>query len=284
MKMKKAIIFLSFLTLPFLGQSQHFELGILAGASNYMGDLAPSNFWTSFGETHASVGVFGRYNINNWVAVKGNFQYGRISAHDSNSKDIGRLRRNLSFQSDIMEFGIQGEINILGYQPYNLERVISPYVFVGIAMFKFNPKAEYQNEWYDLQPLGTEGQGQNGVAKYSLTQFAVPVGFGLKYAINDMWNIGLEFGMRKTFTDYLDDVSGNYPDLSTLDGIAAELSWRGDEYDPDANPPSTDWVRGDSGDKDWYLIGGVFISYNFLDNGLVGSRGRSRRKSGCPTF
>ncbi|MFK8101416.1 MAG: DUF6089 family protein [Saprospiraceae bacterium] len=271
--------------LPFFATAQHFEVGIMGGVSNYQGDLAPASLRGSFGNTHASFGGFLRYNINNYFATKINANYGKISGDDSKSDDNGRKARNLSFRSNLFEVGLHVEFNILGYQPYNLERVFSPYIFGGIALVNFKPQAELEGEWYDLQPLGTEGQGLPEYPEkkpYKLTEFSLPVGFGLKYALNDAWNIGLEIGVRKTFTDYLDDVSGTYPDAGTLletkGEVAAALSNRTEEVKRAGD------LRGDAGDDDWYFMGGLTISYNFLDNGLVGSRNRSRGRSGCPTF
>ena len=66
--------------------------------------------------------------------------------------------------------------------------------------------------------------------------------------------------------------------------LAAELSWGGDSINPDSTPPSEGSGRGDSTDLDWYIISGISVSYNFTDNGLVGSRGRNKRRKGCPTF
>jgi hypothetical protein len=37
---------------------------------------------------------------------------------------------------------------------------------------------------------------------------AIPFGGGVKYVLNPKWYLSLEFGMRKTFFDYLDNVSG----------------------------------------------------------------------------
>ena len=281
----KKLLALLLCCLPFMASAQHFEVGLMGGISNYQGDLAPGSLRASFGNTHAAFGGFLRYNINNYFAVKLSANFGKISGDDADSDDNGRKARNLSFKSNIMEFGLNIEYNILGYQPYNLERVFSPYLFAGIALFNFNPKAKLDDKWYELQALGTEGQGLPEYPEkkvYKLTEFSIPVGIGLKYALNDTWNIGLEFGVRKTFTDYLDDVSGTYPDagilLETKGETASALSNRS-EIIKNAGD-----IRGDAGDDDWYFIGGLTISYNFIDNGLVGSRNRSRGKSGCPTF
>ncbi len=278
------------LSIP-LTMNAQMEVGATVGASNYMGDLAPSGLWTSLGQMHFSAGVFARYNIGKWVSAKGYFNYGKVSADDTTGNaSNSREERNLSFRSNIFEFGLNAEFNILGYQPYNLERTFSPYVFLGVAGFKFNPQADYDGGWVNLQPLGTEGQGMAGnPAKYKTFQLSIPIGLGLKYAINDKWNLGLEIGFRKTFTDYLDDVSGNYPDLAALASangeLAAELSWRGDEVSDEITAPIAGDKRGNSSDLDWYIMSGIFISYNFTDNGLVGSRNRLRgRKKGCPSF
>ncbi len=274
----KRILLLMFFITPLLVSSQGFEVGVMAGVSSYQGDLAPSNLKTSLGKFHAAFGAFGRYNINKYFTAKLGINYGTISGDDAKE---GR-KRNLSFRSNLLEFAVTGEWNILGYQPYALERVFTPYLFVGIGLFHYNPRAQYDGEWVELQPLGTEGQGMTGFpAKYSLVEIAVPFGGGLKYAINDQWNVGIEFGFRKTFTDYLDDVSEDYVDEEQLIAgngeLAAALANRSGE------PIQGGTRRGNDSISDWYLISGISVSYNFLDNGLVGSRSKGRRKQGCPT-
>ncbi|MGK0387539.1 MAG: opacity protein-like surface antigen [Maribacter sp.] len=282
----KKLFYIFLLILPY-SLSAQIEAGVQVGVSNYLGDLAPSSLWTSLGETNFSAGVFARYNTGKWISIKAGFNYAKISAADSNgSPTVFKEKRNLSFRSNIYEIAVTGEFNILGYQPYNLERVFSPYIFVGIAGYKFNPQTQYEGGWVKLQPLGTEGQGMDGKpAAYKTVQISIPFGAGLKYAINDKWNLGLEIGFRKTFTDYLDDVSGTYVDLAALAAangdLAAELSWRGDEISVDAIPPEDGTGRGNIKNKDWYLISVISVSYNFSDNGLVGGRGRLKRKKGC---
>ncbi len=270
-------------------QAQYFEAGVLIGASNYMGDLSNNSSKVYFGETKGALGVFGRYNIFEMLSLRASFNYGAIKGTDANSDNESIRRRNLSFKSNLYEFGITAEVNLPGYQPYALSRPFSPFLFGGIAFTSFNPKAYYNGEWYELQPLGTEGQGiPNFESPYSKLAVSVPFGIGFKYAINDTWNVGLECGARFALTDYLDDVGGIYADYNTLLGgngeIAAALGNRTGEYlgtEPVNVPTGT--KRGDNKNSDWYFIAGVTVSYNFMDNGLVGSRGRSKRKSGCRT-
>ncbi|HLK96541.1 MAG TPA: DUF6089 family protein, partial [Hymenobacter sp.] len=82
--------------------------------------------------------------------------------------------------------------------------------------------------WVRLQPLRTEGQGQPGRDKpYSLVTVAIPVGFGVRYKLNELFNVGAEIGYRYTFTDHLDDVgAGGYSDPATRDGLAGKLADR----------------------------------------------------------
>ena len=126
-------------------------------------------------------------------------------------------------------------------------------------------------------------------AKYNLSDFAIPFGIGVKYALTDKINLGLELGARWTMTDYLDDVSGTYvtyPDLLANNGeLAAALGNRTGELMENNEPVvvETGTQRGDLKDQDWYFILGLTVTYNFMDNGLMGSRGRSRNKAGCKT-
>jgi len=278
--MKKLLLFFIAIS-PFFLSAQHFEVGANLGISYYEGDLTVSTVGGRLDQLNFGGGGFLRYNINNYVAARASVNYGRLSGEDG----AERSERNLNFSSNVLEFALTGEFNILGFQPYNLEKVFSPFVFGGIAIFRFNPSTVYQGQSIDLQPLGTEGQGLVAFPdrkQYNLTQFAIPLGAGIKYALNDAWNVGLEGGIRITFTDYIDDVSLTYPGREILlesgGEIAADLS------DRSLNGRQAGDGRGNAGVNDYYFFAGVTISYNFLDNGLVGNRGRRRSKSGCPTF
>ncbi len=265
------------------------EAGISVGLSTYQGDLAPNSISGSFSQLHFSGGVFGRYNVNNFVAAKLSLNYGKLSAADANSASESQQMRNLSFRSNVFEGALTAEFNILGYQPYNYERTFSPYIFAGVSFFNFKPEAFYDNEWVALQPLGTEGQGLDGNPdQYKLFEIAIPVGIGVKYALNDQWNVGLEVGLRKTFTDYIDDVSGLYGDKAAIAAaygdVAAALNDRAGEVSNEPVVRTATSQRGNAEKDDSFIISGIFISYNFADNGLVGGRRKSKRKTGCPTF
>jgi hypothetical protein len=251
--------------------AQHSEIGINAGAAFYRGDLTHT-FPGTIKEAHPAFGLFIRSNPSDYISYKLMFNYASIAGRDKHAIEDDLLKRDLSFRSNIFELGLQLEYNIGGYQPYALSSPAAPYIFLGISAFKFNPQTRYQNDWVSLRPLLTEG------IKYSTFSMAIPFGVGYKYALNDHWNIGAELGFRPTFTDYLDDVSKTYLSKSELMAnggqVAADL---GNKIDA-----PNGLKRGNNSGLDWYHILNISISYNFLDNGLVGVRGRlKRRGAGC---
>lgn len=289
--MKKVLLILLILNVFLLRQSAtaQLEAGVSVGLSTYQGDLAPNSIGGSLSQLHFSGGIFGRYNFNNFISAKVSLNYAKLSAEDANAASEAQQARNLSFRSNIFEGSVTAEFNILGYQPYNFERTFSPYIFAGVSYFRFNPEAFFDNEWVELQPLGTEGQGLEGFEEeYRLFQIAIPVGVGVKYALNDQWNIGLEVGLRKTFTDYIDDVSGLFGDNAVITAgngeLAGLLNDRAGEITNEPPVRTATSQRGNADKDDSYIIGAVFISFNFADNGLVGGRSKSRKKTGCPTF
>ena len=275
MKMKKLPALLIVLAcLPFAVTAQNWEVGIFVGGSNYSGDLSPTPI--VFDETNPAFGGLIRYNIQPYLTFKGNVYYGKISGTDENAQTEQNRRRNLSFRSNVLDIGGQFEVNILGFEPGNYERKFSPYAFAGLSVFKFDPEAYFNDEWVRLQPLGTEGQGTtqyNEREKYALTQISVPFGVGLKYNFSGNWNLGVEVGWRKTFTDYLDDVSNTYASLQVLrnqsGSLSAQLSNRSAELDGEMFPNEFDeeydtYYRGNPTNMDWYIFPGLTLSYTII--------------------
>lgn len=268
--MKKVIV-LFFVLSPSLLFAQNWEFGAFLGGSNYGGDLAPEPVIME--ETHAAVGILGRYNFNETFSLKSQIYYGTISGSDENSpSNSWRRERNLSFRSRILDFGAQVEVNFAGFWITDQRKRSSPYGFLGFSVFNFDPQAQTQGgNWVSLQPLGTEGQGTtryNDRQKYSLTQVSIPFGAGYKIAFNQNWSMGIEIGARKTFTDYLDDVSKTYvsPELlrATHGGQSAQLADRTDEVvEGDFNRSPGD-QRGNPTRDDWYGFAGITFTYTIV--------------------
>ena len=180
--------------------------------------------------------------------------------------------RNLSFKSDIIEFSGQIEFNFLPYETGNSLYSWSPFVFIGASIYNHNPKAEASDgQWYSLQELGTEGQGTTSFPtrkKYALTQLSIPFGGGVKIGVSENFNIIFEYGLRKAFTDYLDDVSTTYvgytgtsPSEWNGKPITIELSDRSLN-----GPQPIDMARGDETNNDWYSFSGITLSFRIQGN------------------
>lgn len=239
--------------------AQKFEIGGMLGASNYNGDLARE---LVLKESHIAGGVFMRYNFGKYFSVRPAIQLGTISGSDKNFKE--NKYRNLSFRSNISEISTVMEFNFRPFGATVRTENFSPYVLLGIAAFRFNPKAELNGDKFALRNLRTEGQSSG----YKLLQMSIPFGMGLKWSVNNNLTLGFEFVYRKTFTDYLDDVSTTYPDLKeqtkTYGAVSAALSDRSTEVEGVTTPRSTvNDMRGDPGLKDWYVFSMFSFSYRF---------------------
>ncbi|MEJ7587744.1 MAG: hypothetical protein WKI04_09310 [Ferruginibacter sp.] len=124
--------------------------------------------------------------------------------------------------------------------------------------------------------------------KYSLNSIALPFGFGIKLAPTENIRVRFEFGIRKTFTDYLDDLSTTYADQTGLllnnGPRAVDLAFRGDENKTGLAYPPSNTIRGNPGSKDWYYFTGLGISFRLspgFDRGN-GKQGKNKRNTGCP--
>ena len=206
---------------------------------------------------------------------------GNIEAADRNNRDYLK-QRNLSFSTSIKEAYLGLEITILDMSVGRF----TPYIYGGVAVFHFNPWTLDKNGVKTfLKPLSTEGQGIAQYPEqqpYKLTQLSIPVGVGAKFAVSDNFSIGIEFNQRKTFTDYIDDVSSNYVDVNVLRQArgekAVELSFRENEIPIGRlQYPGHGEQRGTPSQMDWYYFFGLTseIKLNALSN-LFGNAGHKR--------
>lgn len=241
-----------------------FHVGLFGGTATYSGDFVekPIDLLT---EMSPAVGLSARYTYGTHFAARMQLTYGRISGSDLNAESNLRRLRNLRFRSPVVELALLPEYNIKHFLVKKSGYVITPFVYAGVAGFYFNPQAPYQNEWINLQPLGTEGQGVAGAMdKYSRFQIAVPAGLGVRFKVNEMLSIAWEAGLRVTFTDYLDDVGGVYPDMGIMaerGPIAFALSDRTAEYTGLPSDRQAGDLRG-TDNNDLYLFSGFSVYMN----------------------
>ena len=265
---KNCLIFLC-LIVSYFCQAQRSEVGAMIGTSFYFGDL--NNM--PFRDAKFAGGLIYRYNFTPRVALKANILFGKVSASDEKNHSIRKdnngnylwdyKERGLSFSSPITEISAQLEINFFNVYNVAHKNQISPYLFGGIAVFSFNPQAVCNEITYDLQPIGTEGQGRVDMPKkYALTGFAIPFGIGFKANIGKYVCVGAEWGLRFTFTNYLDDVGGLYYDFSPYEGKISSESLEVITHFADPSTPKHAYrsQRYSTIKTDWYSFAGVIVT------------------------
>ena len=220
------------------GERARFEVGFNIGPSFFLGDLGGhSGKGKRFVKdlnlplTQLMTGVFATCYPNKGLGIRLAAQYGKLSGEDNiiNTKgndELYRKQRNLDFRTNIAEAYLAVEVFptvLLNINEPDFAPRILPYGVLGIGYLHFNPQgsvtsANGNKTWYYLRPLHTEGEGFAEYPErkmYSLSQVNIPMGVGLKYYISDRVNVSYEILLRKSFTDYIDDVSTTYvnPDL-----------------------------------------------------------------------
>jgi len=273
--MKK--LFLFWALVPTLLQAQRLHVNLFGGISNYSGDLQSKAF--TLDQAYAAFGGGVQYDLTRNFSILSNISILHVGASDRYNKPELQSR-NLSFQTQILEWNVLGEYNFMDLS----RNRFTPYVFAGLAVFHFNPYAfDTLGNKIFLQPLSTEGEGlpqYPGQKPYSLTQIGIPFGGGIKLRVTDNVTIAYEVSFRKLFTDYLDDVSTIYVDRATLlaakGPVAVEMAYRSGELKGgNPNYPPSGTIRGGSQYKDWYYTTGIRVSIGLNTKGdiLYGKRG-----------
>ncbi|HSF45476.1 MAG TPA: DUF6089 family protein [Chitinophagaceae bacterium] len=283
--LKKTLLSLSvLLTFSSIASAQPWAIDLFAGTANYQGDLLEKKY--TMANSKLALGVGASYAYNGHFRIRGMLTFAKLTADDKDNSDPALVARNLNFFTNITEFSLTAHYDILDLK-YNR---LTPYIFAGVGVFRFNPYT------YDssagrvyLKPLSTEGQGLSAYPDrkpYSLTQFNLPFGGGLKFRVSDGVMIAWEIGLRKTSTDYLDDLSTTYADqfalLSERGQTAVDVAWRGDEVktNPQLYPPGGT-IRGGPKFKDWYYFSGITASFN-ID--VSAASPDKKGSTACPKF
>lgn len=210
-------------------QSRLVDAGITIGPCNLLGDLGGNlGKGTTFlkdnniSQTRIMAGAHLTVSLKNWLSVRASLNQGGLSGDDAAIKGKGgeeeaRKVRNLNVKTSITELFVAAEVFptvFFEQSPEDNYHKLRPYGVIGIGGFRMNPKGRdpLTGEWVALKPLHTEGQGFPGTGRkeYGLFQLNIPMGIGVRYYVSETFNISLEVIHRKTFTDYIDDVSTNY--------------------------------------------------------------------------
>jgi len=216
----------------------YFEAGFTVGPMVFLGDLGGhmgqgTTFLKDYNmnTTKITWGIFVAAHPSELLGIRLSANFGSIEGDDSyianhGGLEVARLNRNLNFKSTITEANLMFELYptvLFEEEPTDTRGRLRPYGVIGVGVFHFNPMGAYvdpntsQSTWVYLQPLHTEGEGfVVGRTNYNLTQLNIPMGVGVKYYASDKVNVGLELLYRKTFTDYIDDVSTTFVDPNVL--------------------------------------------------------------------
>lgn len=302
------------------GHKAHFgkekiysAIGFSVNATNYYGDLAPKPgiVSTDISFTRPGIGILFSHRFGPRYTLMGQFMYATLRGSDKTSADPnnaeynGRYLRNLEFRNNVKELTVVAYFDLFENMATYISRVKwTPYAYAGIAGFISTPRGRAPEtdlsgnalsqggQWVKLRPLGTEGQystleptdANYGIKPYSAFQFAVPIGIGARFRVNEVIDFWADIGYRYTFTDYLDDVSRNYVDLGVFgdNELARAMSYRTNELDPSRLTNLVSYVgrdgktytvqggygselqyniRGSKNDKDIYLVTSLKITY-----------------------
>jgi hypothetical protein len=259
-------------------------LGDLGGSSSEGGNYGPQDL--DFSASRYVINGSFRYYLRPNMAARASLSYAKLAGDDADSKNETRKDRGLKFRAPIIEVAAIYEFYFLSERTKGMYRLrgskglkklkMDGYLFVGLGLFYFNPKGQAEDgSWHAVQPLGTEGQTAGNGSKYSRIQGTVPLGIGFKKKIDRKLSLGLEFGVRMTTTDYIDDVSDTYYEQDKIkaangsDGdLAAYLAnpnenngWPSVTYNQDDGSVSEYQQRGDPTNNDTYMFATLSISY-----------------------
>jgi len=292
----KIQIFLFLLFTGFNLNAQNSQIGVGIGGTTYAGDMDAPEVFDKVGLTQRALQLNFTYFINSNMNLRLNALFGGLQGDDARSGRPWQIERNLNFESSLSEYSLSFEYNLWDIVSKNAKTRFTPYISLGVALFNFDPKTTYldpdgTSKTVRLQPLGTEGQGIVGYdAPYSLTELSIPVGGGVRYALTENLTVSFEIISRFTFTDYIDDVSKDYPqrdDLLSKGDIGVISLYVSNQIDEALGLPQNDisvdksgQVRGDDTSNDYYFSGMINLVYRL--NGGLFSRGSGGM--GCPSF
>lgn len=252
------------------------EVVLQVGAAGFLGDLggrdrtgtdySPADL--EFALTRPAVSAGYRLKLNKNINWYSNLNYLVLAGDDKLTNEPYRNNRNLNFKSNVFELATRIEFGISSFRRtgvYSLKKslgrtskrqALELIGFVGIGAFYFNPKGKNPEtgKYENLYKLHTEGQGLPGGPKqYKRLAISIPVGLTLHYIIDKLWSVGLEFSYRKTFTDYIDDVSSSYYNPAALyEAYGATSVIMADPsigYIEGATSPAGDGSKAQRGDK-----------------------------------
>jgi len=293
-----------------IGIFNEFEAGVTFGPSNFLGDLGGTKGRgmgflkdNNISQTKFIVGAHLTGYVNPFFAVRLAVNYGTLAGEDQIIKGQGGLEeyrkfRNSDFKSRLLEGFVAAEIYPSVFFEYDFEDLyhkIRPYGILGVGVFHFNPQGTdpLTGQFVNLKDLSTEGQGfaeYPNRKQYKTTQLNIPMGIGVKYFVSENTSVSLEVVHRKTFTDYIDDVSTTYIDPNLFDQyfgvgsqkaqLARRMANKTDQGSGSSGGYGPGDKRGTATNKDAYYSFGFKVSFRLTK----GEDGYNYKSIKCPAM
>jgi Domain of unknown function (DUF6089) len=183
-----------------------YEVGLSGGVFVYQGDLTPQQLG-SYKTMKPQLALHIYRIISPAFSVRLNLNRGKLYGNDAKySSPDWRQQRNFNFTTRVTELSLQGVWSFLQARAPRF----SPYLFAG-AGFSF---VKIKRDWSNINTtvFGEGSDVQNGLATDAARSLprilpVVPVGAGVRYALNDRFSLIGETSYRLSFTDYLDGFS-----------------------------------------------------------------------------
>ena len=181
-------------------EDYRFDFGAGLGMSGYLGDANTANLFQNPGW---DAELFLRYIFNPRIAIKTNFYAGSLRGNSEQMTNAFPNGQNFKFSTTFYELGELFEFNFFEYgigETYRKLKRITPYITAGI------------------------GGTMWSVDQHVYAGFTIPMGIGVKYKANERLNLGLEFLMKKVFSDRLDGTQLEDP-YSIKSSFAKNTDW-----------------------------------------------------------
>ncbi|HLU51194.1 MAG TPA: DUF6089 family protein [Flavobacteriaceae bacterium] len=217
-----AVALLVFTVFSLKGQT--YEIGIMAGGANYIGDIGPTNY---IRPNNIAVGGIAKWNRSPRHSFRLSALYLSVGSDDSKSSDGRRVERGYKFKNSIKELSLGLEYTFWEFDLYKTRSQGTPYLYTGITWFHYN------DLYYDQYSKDFKSQS-------STSDFAIPMVMGYKTTIGTNIILGVEIGARYTFTDNID---GSFPEGTPGNSTATPF--------------------GNINNNDWYVFTGITLTYTF---------------------
>ena len=210
-----------------LASAQFHEIGVFLGGSNYVGDVGTHRY---LDPNSFAYGILYKWNITDRYSLRGSFNLTNLKENEYRNNDLNRFSRSYKVDNSLEEFSAGIEINFSEFNLHAPELSFTPYVFYGLSYFRYDQFYLTPNGPFDPPTYNNYGKAQ---------KVAIPLNVGFKINPNPFFVLGLEVGVRYTFTDNLDGSQ------------------------PGEKQKSSSYYFGSTLSKDWYVFSGISITYLF---------------------